>query len=210
VALTIVAVVVAIAVPTFLGLRDERAAREPLTRLADLVAETRARAVAERRALEIVFDRDGFYAMPRAAGFGSREELRVRFAVLASPSDGQIARQEVGRQEVAVGMSGQTPAPGGVPDAARPVPPFLQRWDFPPGLACSLLAWGDPDWQALDGETVRRWVFQPSGMARPVAVRFERGDAFFAAEFDLLTGQPVNERSSVAPARRGEPLAVGE
>jgi hypothetical protein len=203
VALTIVAVLVAVAVPTFLGLRDERAARRPLSELERLVAETRARAMSGRHALEIVFDRDGFYAMPRTAGYGGREELRERFAALAAPPEGRIERQAPGRQ-VVVGLSGQPPAaPGGTGDGSGPDPPFLRRWDFPAGLACSLLAWGDPEWQEIDAETVRRWVFQPSGMVRPLAVRFEFGEVFFSAEFDLLTGQPVNEKSSVAPARGG-------
>jgi hypothetical protein len=93
--------------------------------------------------------------------------------------------------------------------AGGPAPLYLRRWDFPAGLACSLLAWGDPEWQEIEGETVRRWVFQPSGMQRPVAVRFERGDAFFAAEFDLLTGGMVNEKSSVAPPRRERAVGGG-
>ena len=57
IALTIVAVIAAVAVPTLKGLNEDEKTRAPLSGLADLVQEVRSRAMREHRPYEIIFPR---------------------------------------------------------------------------------------------------------------------------------------------------------
>ena len=45
-----------------------------------------------------------------------------------------------------------------------------------------------------EGEDLRRWVFQPSGLASPLSVRMRTRAVEIEATFDALTGEIVRER----------------
>src|SRR4051812_6210896 len=62
VVLTILAVMVAAAVPSFRGLQDEQVAREPVSALARLAKQARLHAIGEKRPYQIVFADKGFSA----------------------------------------------------------------------------------------------------------------------------------------------------
>jgi hypothetical protein len=55
--------------------------------------------------------------------------------------------------------------------------------------------WGDGEWDLIEADELRRWVFQPSGMASPARVRLRTGDLELEAGFDLLTGELTRERA---------------
>ena len=208
VVLTIVVVLAGLAIPTFLGLRDEGMARAPLSALEDLVAKVRERAEVDGRAYEIVFDREGFFAMPRAGVAEGREALRERFRVLGDPPDrGDIERQMVARAEVsgvgdaavdqATAVAGELELGREREVAAGYEVPFLESYVTGEAIGVEVLFWGDPDWTAVENEAVRRWVFQPGGLVHPVRVRFSAERAFFEAGFDALTAGTVGERSNI-------------
>ncbi len=55
--------------------------------------------------------------------------------------------------------------------------------------------WGDAEWDRVEADEIRRWVFQPSGMASPVRIRLRTEDVEVEAWFDALTGEVVRERT---------------
>jgi hypothetical protein len=58
--------------------------------------------------------------------------------------------------------------------------------------------WGDGEWDVIEGEKMRRWVFRPTGMASPARVRLRTKAVELEAGFDLLTGELTRERTRVA------------
>ena len=47
--------------------------------------------------------------------------------------------------------------------------PWTQSIALEPETECSVLLWGDGEWDVIEGDEARRWVFQPTGMASPAA-----------------------------------------
>jgi hypothetical protein len=62
-------------------------------------------------------------------------------------------------------------------------------------LKSEVLMWGDGEWDALEGDRMRRWVFQANGMASPASVKILTGGTELEAAFDVLTGEMTGERS---------------
>ncbi len=202
VGLTIIALIVGIAIPTIGGLQDERRARAPLRALSDLVQEVRQHAVRDRRPYQITFDATGFHAAPFVNAYGSRGEFVQWLDEIQRPPDqSAIQRQEIGRTEIVR----ENQFEGLFTDGEPPgwTPPFVRSYPLPEGVGCELRFWGDYAAAAVPAGALRRWIFQPTGLVTPLEVSFSRGDAFFEAEFDVLTGEIVRERSSVTPRPRG-------
>ena len=80
-------------------------------------------------------------------------------------------------------------------------PPWTVSIALPPKTECEVLMWGDGEWDVIEGEKMRRWVFQPTGMANPARVRLRTEAAELEASFDLLTGELVGERTRIAAVK---------
>lgn len=221
IAMTIIAVIAAVAVPTLQGLNEEEKARAPLTALADMVQEVRGRAMREHRPYEIIFERDGVHAVPGNRDFLKREEFLKWLEELRTPPP--ITEYERQEQEPAVerveavqpqgvrpltGKGGPTASEAAKPagknkDQDKPGEPEMP-WNLTiameNGTKTGVLFWGDGEWDDLQDGRLRRWVFQPNGMASPVQVRFTTGGTELEGAFDLLTGELVRERSGPARA----------
>lgn len=203
VGLTIIAVLVAVAVPTVRGLQDERRARAPLRDLAELVIETRTRAMHERRPYQIVFEPGGFHAAPYLHEYHGREAfLEWLEDVQQPPENDRIRRQVVERAEIrrdgrfeGLFTEEEAARASGVPEEWRA--PWVRSHPLGEAVTCELRFWGDYEWAEPGPGSLRRWVFQPTGMVTPLRVRFTGRQAFFEAGFDVLTGELVEERSSV-------------
>ena len=70
IALTIVAVLAAAAVPMLKGFQDERVAREPVAKLVQMARGVRMRAMTEKRPYQVAFHSRGFTASPRIGTAG--------------------------------------------------------------------------------------------------------------------------------------------
>ena len=53
--------------------------------------------------------------------------------------------------------------------------------------------WHDTDATFLEGDLVKLWVFQPSGICQPLRVHVERQSAIFDIEFGALTADIIKE-----------------
>ena len=204
VALTIIAVITAVAIPTISGLNRDEKAREPIKALEEIVQEARHRAMREGETYQIVFEREGIHASPAMFPYERRDEFLKQLEELRTPPKTEAIerviteRTEVQREEM-----------GGRPQQAAPAPekteipmpytfktPWTVSIPIPPGTECDVLMWGDGEWDLIEGEEMRRWVFQPTGMASPARVRLRNEELELEARFDALTGEPTGERAT--------------
>jgi prepilin-type N-terminal cleavage/methylation domain-containing protein len=200
VALTIIAVIAAVAIPTLKGLDQSEKARAPIQTLSEVVQEVRQRAMRERRAYQIVFEREGIHASPAMYPYDKRDEFLKQLEELRTPPPEESVervttqRVEVQRQEVVNGRPLEETAA-----TTEEAPAFEMPWTISIPLnaetECEVLMWGDGEWDVIEGEKMRRWVFQPTGMASPARVRLRTGAAKLEATFDLLTGELTAERA---------------
>jgi prepilin-type N-terminal cleavage/methylation domain-containing protein len=184
VALTIVAVIAAIAIPTLKGLDAAERARAPMRRLAELVQETRDRAMREGRAYQIVFERDGIHASKALFPFENRDEFLKLLEEMQTPP--RMGGFELAQIESAASDNLERP---------RWEPPWIVSIPFEQGTECEVLMWGDPEWDLVDGGEMRRWVFQPTGMVNPARIRLRTAAIELESGFDALTGEAIGERS---------------
>jgi prepilin-type N-terminal cleavage/methylation domain-containing protein len=196
VALTIVTVIAALAVPTVKGLNRDEKLRAPIKTLAELVQQVRERAMRERRPYQIVFEHEGIHASPAMYPYQKREEYLEHFEELRTPPPREVIEHvEVKRQEVD-GRSSQEANPEEPPQVELP---WTETIPLDEGMECEVLMWGDGEWDVIEGDKMRRWVFQPTGMANPAQVRLHTADALLETGFDLLTGEVTGERTHLNP-----------
>lgn len=212
VAMAIIALIASVAVPTLKGLQEDETTRAPLAALAALVQDVRQRALREHRPFEIVLERSGLHAIPGNRSFPKRddfllylEELRTPppSSNLIEPSLPEVADSPKPRPVAGPGISTSKP-PEPTPNAPallHPPPdlPWTATIPLAQNFTCEVLLWGDPEWDLLEGEHLRRWVFQPNGMADPLQIRLTSGGTTLEATFDLLTGELTRQRSLPHP-----------
>jgi type II secretory pathway pseudopilin PulG len=188
VAITIVAVIAAVAVPTMKGLRRDEKFKEPMHTLAAVVQEARHRAMRERRSYQIVFEPGGIHASPVMYPYTKLEDFFAEFQRMQLPPVQQgVIVQSVERQL----------ADAGAEKSPAPEPPWTVSIPVADGTECGVLMWGDGEWDVLDGGKMRRWVFQPAGMSSPARVRLRGDGGEMEAGFDPLTGELSGERTRI-------------
>ncbi len=203
VALTIAAVIAAVAIPTLKGLGREEAARVPITTLAGIVQEVRQRAMREHRAYQIVFEHEGIHASPAMHPYERREDFLKHLEEMRTPPRIDfieriaIERAEVKRDEID-GRASAQPAIVKKDERPRFQLPWTATIPLSAETKCEVLMWGDGEWDVIEGDKMRRWVFQPTGMANPARVRLRTEAAELEASFDLLTGELISERTRLA------------
>jgi prepilin-type N-terminal cleavage/methylation domain-containing protein len=207
VALTIIAVVAAVAIPTVKGLGRAEAARAPIATLAEMVQEVRHRAMRGREPFQIVFEREGIHASPAMYPYEKRDEFLKELETLRAPPPSEgfdrviVERTEMQVQEVTGGASDKELLPAPAEEEWRWEPPWTWSIPLAQGTECEVLMWGDGEWEVMEGDKMRRWVFQPSGMASPARVRLRTGELELEAGFDVLTGELTRERAAQPPAK---------
>ena len=205
VAFTIAAVIAAVAIPTLKGLGAGEKARAPMKALAEIVQEARQRALREHRAYQIVFEREGIHASPAMHPFEKRDDFLKHLEEMRTPPPVEMIRRTVvERTEVFQEEAGNRHAPEktALPEEPRGFKlPWTATIPLPPKTECGVLMWGDGEWDVLDGDKMRRWVFQPTGMANPARIRLRTEAAELEGGFDLLTGALTSERTCLAAAQ---------
>lgn len=223
VALTVVAVIAAVAIPTLKGMGREERARAPVTALAALVQEVRQRAARENRPYQIVFERTGIHALADGFPAAQREEFLKALDEAITPPPGQaierpapvvtVVETAAPPGPVAIGLAAPPPpeptapappppppanGPAPAPEPAGGPPPWHPPWTvsipLPDRSECEILFWGDAEWDPLEADDIRRWVFQPSGIASPVRLRLRTEAVEIEIAFDALTGEVTRER----------------
>lgn len=198
IALTILAILAGVTIPTVRSIEREREARAPVSELARLARTVRARAMREQQPYQIAFDDRGFHAARFFNPYGKSEEFDALVQEIAQIEQ----RQEIIEASKARGMD---PEAGLEPTAQDRADEALteglryhESYEMPDGVRYSLMFWGETDWIDMQSSgEFRRWVFQPSGMSQPLKVRVESDNAFFEVDFHPLTGDVKSEKSWV-------------
>ncbi len=197
IALTIVVIITAAAIPSFRGLRDEQLAREPVAELVRMAKEARLRAMQEKRPYQIAFYSGGFTASRHFNPYLQLSELR-EFMALAEqgvPLDRGQPMDTDGEPD-----DGDRQANSALP-LAPSAPELDNDWtlnyELPSDTSYAVQFWYDLEPLFLEGELVSLWVFQPSGICQPMTVFMTRDSATFEVEFGALTADIVREVTTV-------------
>lgn len=191
IALTIVAVLAAATVPMLKGFREERLAREPVTALVRLAREARMRAMTEKRPYQVAFYSGGFTASRYFNPYLQLAELQDFMQVAENPPPEKDAFEKND-----IDNGGSVTKTTELP-LAPPAPKYDEYWsekyEMPPDMKCALQFWYDTEPAFLEGDHVKLWVFQPSGICQPIKVHIERESATFDVEFGALTANIIRE-----------------
>lgn len=191
IALTIVAVITAGSMPLLKSIRDERLAREPVAALVKLAREARFRAMTEKRPYQVVLHATGFTASRYSNPYLTRAELIELIETSKNPpaEQPQIEKNDL---ENGGGLTKTTQL-----TLAPPPPKYDEHWtdnyEAPADMKLAMQFWFDTDVTHLEGDMVKLWVFQPSGVCQPLKVHVERESATFDVEFAALTADIVKE-----------------
>lgn len=181
ISMTVMALLIAASVPSIQGIVREHQAQEPMRELAMMARMVRKRAMDTQQPFQVGFDSRGCYASAYFQPYEQEEEYEsLRLEELARAA----GEQRFGSVEPEEGEE--------LPD-----PILLGRYDWPENLSVRLRFWGDTEWEDMSGARFRRWVFQPTGIAKPLAVQFENEGIFIEATFNPLTAEIERERSYV-------------
>jgi prepilin-type N-terminal cleavage/methylation domain-containing protein len=200
--LTIIALLTAAAVPSVRGYHEEKQAREPIAALAKLAKTTRLKAMQDKRPYQIAFTSKGFSATRYLSPYLQYAQLEefIRQAELEAEQKAEAGITEELEEEIAAKEHANatgTGANGAVP--AMPAPVFkewMESHTLPEGTTYGIQYWHEAEPTQIDGELVRLWVFQPTGIVSPLTVNLRHGGYIFTASFSALTADILKETST--------------
>ena len=210
--MTILAVLAAATVPTFRGIQREREARAPISELVSMAKEARLRAIKEKRPYQIAFTAGGFYATRYFDPYLTAASLTEFIQVADTAAEAGLEIDEPDpdadggeNQAMVAALTGMTPGdtPAGSTAAAAESsqeayikPEWVERYLLPTGTVTSVQYWHEPAPTMVEGEIVKLWVFQPSGICDPIKVSLSNESASISVEFSALTVDIVKETST--------------
>jgi len=193
IALTIVVIITAAAIPSFRGFRDEQIAREPVTALVRMAKEARLRAMQEKRPYQIAFHAGGFTA---SRHFNPYLQLAELNEFIASEEAGLTGIRDDDTQDDPDSEVNNAKPTTALP-LAPPPPKLDNQWNesytLPDSTTYTLQFWHEIQPTAIEGELVKLWVFQPTGICQPLSLDLLRDTATFHIEFSALTADITRE-----------------
>lgn len=198
IALTIVAVLAAATVPMLKGFQDERLAREPVTALLKLAREARMRAMQEKRPYQVAFHATGFTASRYFNPYLQLAELN-EFLESGEEEPAVVSTMEEGDKsdlDNGAGSNKTSELP-----LAPPPPKYDEHWsenyELPKEVKYQIQHWYDAEPTTVEGDVVKLWVFQPSGVCQPLKIHVEGPSSTFDVEFAALTADIVKETADL-------------
>lgn len=194
IALTIIIVIAAAAVPMFKGWRDEQIARKPVIELVRLAKETRIRAMREKRPYQIAFHERGFVASRYFSPYLQLAELN-EFLTRAETGEFRLnpnQDDDDGDLDAGAGEQPKTDLPL-APTAPKLDDNWEEHYDLPTDTQYTMKFWNEMEETIMSGDIVKLWVFQPTGICVPLKLRLERQTAVFDIEFNALTADITKE-----------------
>lgn len=193
IALTIVAVLAAATVPMLKGFQDERLAREPVTALLKLAREARMRAMQEKRPYQVAFHATGFTASRYFNPYLQLTELNEFLESGEEATEVVSSVEEGDKSDLDNGSANKISE---LP-LAPPPPKYDEHWsenyELPKEVKYTIQHWYDAEPTTIEGELVKLWVFQPSGVCQPLKIHVEGSSSTFDVEFAALTADIVKE-----------------
>lgn len=201
IALTLIIIIAAAAMPMFRGFRDEQLAREPITELVRLAKEARLHAMREKRPYQIAFHSGGFTASRYLSPYLQLAQLNDFLAASeAAAQEPEGPAPEEPRLDPTLPGTTKNESRQTIMTKSSTASAFkdwMEDYKLPPETRYTLKHWYENEPVPIEGEVVKLWVFQPTGICQPVTVRLEREGGVFEVEFGAMTADIVKERSSV-------------
>lgn len=202
--MTILAVMAAAAVPSLRGVQRERMAREPIKELVRIAKDARLHAMKEQRPYQVVMTSTGFTAtryFDPYLSFADLSEFLTTADMAADEEPPPVDPTSAGANVQADNITGPVAfdSPGNLPPTAKAPPQkeWTEKYDLPQGTTYSVKFWHETDATDIQGEVVKLWVFQPSGICEPLKLHLARDQATFDVEFSSLTVDIVHESSAI-------------
>lgn len=201
VAITVVIVLSAAAIPSLRGVMAEQRAREPIAELLRLAKEARLRAMKERRPYQVAITAQGFTASRYFDPYLNFTELTTFLSTIDAAEEAGIPMNpedpvsSLPDPSSAGNVNEATAGSTGVPPP--PKPEWNERYTLPEGTRLATQYWHESVPTPVEGELVKLWVFQPTGMCEPLKLSLTREGASFEIEFSALTADIVRERSDI-------------
>jgi prepilin-type N-terminal cleavage/methylation domain-containing protein len=191
ISLTIIIIIAAGAVPMFKGLREEQLAREPIIELVRLAKEARIRAMREKRPYQVAFYPGGFMASRYFSPYFQLTELTT----FLQEGESGVYRLNPNADEDGSDLDGGSDK---APQTAETMAQIVndnweEHYNLPQDAQYSIKYWHDMEETFIEGEVVKLWVFQPSGICQPLKLHLERPSAMFDVEFGALTADITRE-----------------
>ena len=205
IAMTILAILAAAAIPSLRGVQRERLAREPIKELVRIAKDARLHAMKEQHPYQVVLHSGGFTATRYYDPYLHFADLAEFMTTTDMAADVDLPPEvdptAAGANVQADNVTGAVAfdSPGNQPPTAKAPPKkeWTEKYDLPPGTTYSAKFWHETDPTDIQGETIKLWVFQPSGICEPLHLHLVRDKAVFDIDFSALTVDIVKEASSV-------------
>ena len=197
IALTLLIIIAAASIPTFRGLRAEQAAREPIQELTRMAKEARLKAMREKKAYQIVIHSGGFTASRYLSPYLQLADLNEFMVSVAQEAEAPPDEEELANETNASRPTGDqviyTKSATGNSDFKD----WTEEYKLPEGTRVSVQYWHELTPVAVEGEIVKLWVFQPTGICQPLKVSLENETASIQIEFASLTADIVRESTDI-------------
>lgn len=195
IAMTIIIIIAAAAIPTFKGLRAEQQAREPVEVLTRLAKEARLRAMKEKRPYQIVFHGAGFTASRYLSPYLQLAGLTEFLEEVEQKAKEPPPEEEPGNEINPTRQTGDQVIYTKTAEAPKKFDEWTEDYKFPQGMHCMVKMWYDTQATAIEGDVMKLWVFQPSGICQPLTVSLENETAISQIEYGALTADIIKESS---------------
>lgn len=204
--MTILAIIGAAMIPSLRGVQRERQAREPIKELVRLAKDARLHAMKEQRPYQVALHAKGFTATRYFDPYLQASELTTFMTVSDQQAEADVPpppadSTNAGANAKADNAQGAMAydSPGNTPPTAKAAPQkeWTENYDLPAGTTYRAKFWHETDPVDIQGEVVKLWVFQPSGICEPLHLHLDREGATFDIDFSALTVDIVKEASTI-------------
>lgn len=197
IALTILIIIAAATIPTFRGLRAEQQAREPVERLTRMAKEARLRAMREKRPYQIVFHATGFTASRYLSPYLQLAELNDFLIQVEQKALEPATEVDLANEANVSRPTGEQVIYTKTAESTEKFEDWIEDYKLPEGMRYTVQYWYDLEAVPIEGEVVKLWVFQPSGICLPLTVHLENEAAILNIEYGALTADIIKESSEV-------------
>ena len=198
IALTIIIIITAAAIPTFKGLRAEQEAREPVQELTRLAKEARLRAMREKRPYQVVIHAGGFTASRYLSPYLQMTQLTEFLQEVEQKASEPPPEEEAGNDLNKTRQTGdQVIYTKTAETSGKKFEDWTEEYKLPQNMHCTVKMWYEPEYIPVEGEIVKLWVFQPSGISTPFAIHLENESVTLNVEYGALTADIVKESMEI-------------
>lgn len=152
------------------------------------------RAMQEKRPYQVAFHATGFTASRYFNPYLQLTELNEFLAAGEAAPAVESTIEEGDKTDIDNGgRSNKTTELPLAPPAPKYDEYWSEKYELPKEVKYQIQHWYDAEPTPIEGEMVKLWVFQPSGVCQPLKIHVEGPSSTFDVEFAALTADIVKE-----------------